>query len=95
MESGRVIERRDSAGSSAAIGDTTVTPLARSFVVRWPGGGAMWSGPVAIKVEREGRADRIPIGNVNRRILWGLRLGTAAFIATCMAHHRSRKDSNG
>jgi hypothetical protein len=95
MRGGRVIERRDSLGSPATIGDTTITPLARSWLVRWPGGGAVWSGPAAIIVEREGRTDRIPIVDVNRRILWGLRLGAVALIATWIARDRRRKDSNG
>jgi len=94
MGSGRVIEWRDSAGSPVTVGDTTVTPLARSLIARWPGGGAVWSGPAGLIVEREGRADRIPIVNVNRRILWGLRLGSVALMATWMARHRRRKDSN-
>lgn len=90
-----VIELSNSTGSPATAGDTTITPLARSVMVRWRGGGAVWSGPAAIIVERNGRTERIPIVNVNRRILWGLRLGAAvALIAIWIAHDRRRKDSN-
>jgi hypothetical protein len=86
---------RESPGAPVIVEDTRITPLASSFIVRWPGGGAVWSGPWAIIVEREGRTDRIPVANVNRRILWGLRLVAVALGATWMAHHRRRKDSNG
>ena len=95
MRHGRMIEWSDSPASPVTVGDTTVTPLARSFVVRWPGGGAVWSGPAAIVVERDGRTDRIPIMNVTRRILWGVRLSAVALVATWMAHHRRRKNSDG
>jgi hypothetical protein len=95
MRCGRVIEWTESPGSPVTVGDTTVTPLARSLIARWPGGGAVWSGAAGMIVEREGRIERMPIVNVNRRILWGLRLGAVALIATWMAHDRRRKDSNG
>lgn len=95
MRLGSVIARRDSSGIPATAGDTTITPVARSLIVRWPGGGAVWSGPAAVVVEREGRTDRIPVVNVNRRILWGLRMGTVALIAAWLARDRRRKDSNG
>lgn len=90
-----VIEWTDSTARPTKVGNSTVTPLARSLIVRWPHGGAVWSGPAAVIVEREGRADRIPIVNVNRRISWGLRIGAAALIATCLAVDRRRRYSNG
>jgi hypothetical protein len=90
-----LIERTETVGSPVTVGDATVTPLAKSFAVRWPGGGAVWSGPAAIIVEREAGTDRIPIANVSRRILWGLRLSAVALIASWMARHRRRKNSNG
>ena len=95
MRVGPVLEWRDSLGTPATVGDTTITPLARSLIARWPGGGAVWSSPTAIMVEREGRVDRVPVVNVNRRILWGLRVSAAAFIATWIVRGRGRKDSNG
>lgn len=92
MRLGSAIEWRDSPGVPATVGDTTITPLARSLTVRWPGGGAVWSGPAAIMVEREGTTDRVPIVNVNRRILWGLRVGAVALVATWLARDLRRKD---
>lgn len=87
-----VIERKEALGSPVSLGDAAITPVARSSILRWPGGGAVWSGPAAVIVEREGRTDRIPIVNVNRRILWALRASAVAFIATWMVHRRSRED---
>lgn len=94
MRRDRMIEWGHSTGSPTTIGNATVTPVARSVIARWPGGGAVWSGPAAVIVEREGTTDRIPIVNVNRGILWGLRVGAVALMATCIAFDRRRKDSN-
>jgi len=94
MRIGRVIEWTDAHANPMTIGDKTVTPVARALSVRWPGGGTVWSAPAAIIVEREGRVDRLSIADINRRILWGLRLTAAAVVASGLAHHRGRKDSN-
>ena len=91
MRIGRTIEWSESRGRPVTVGDTTVTPVARSLAVRCSRLGAVWSDPAAILVERDGRTDRIPIMNVNRRIVWGLRLGAVALIAGWMAH-RGRRD---
>ena len=94
MRLGTLVEWRESAGSARTVADMTITPLVRSVVARWPHGGVVWSGPAAVTVEREGRCDRIPIVNVNRRILWALRLSAAVLIATWIAQDRRRKESN-
>jgi len=94
MEGNRVIEWTDSTGSPVTVGSETVTPHARSVIVRWPFGAAVWSGPSAVVVEGHDRTDRIDIVNLNRRILWGLRVGAVALIA-CIAFDRRRKDSHG
>ena len=95
MRGGPIVEWKESAGSPVPVGDATITPLSRSLVLRWPGGGVAWSGPAAVLVEREGETDRVPVANVNRRIRWGLREGAVVLIATWIAHNRRRKDSNG
>ena len=89
MRGERVIEWRASSGSLAAAGEATVTPLARSLILRWPRGGAVWSGPAAIVVERDGQAHRIPVANLNGRVLWGLRgVSAVALIAMWLARNR-------
>jgi hypothetical protein len=90
-----MIERRDFVGSPVTVSDATITPLARSSIVRWPGGGAVWSRPAEILVERDGSTDRIPIRNVNGRILWGLRACVVALIAAWIVHDRRGGESNG
>jgi hypothetical protein len=94
MHAEPVIEWREARGSPMSIGDSTITPVARSLVVRWPAGGSVWSGPAAVLVERDGRTERIPIGNLNDRILWAIRVGASALIAVWIAKDRRRRKSN-
>jgi hypothetical protein len=88
-----VIELRDVRGRPVPVDNGTITPVARCLVVRWPGGGSAWSGPAAVIVEREGRTERIPIGNLNGRILWAMRAGTVILIAKWIARARGRRKS--
>jgi hypothetical protein len=76
------------------VGDSTITPVARSLVTHWPGGGSVWSGPAAIIVERDGRTERIPIANLNGRILWAMKVGAVALVAAWIVKDRKRRDSN-
>lgn len=92
---GPVVEWRAVPGSSVTVGDRTITPVARSFVARWPGGGWVWSGPAAVIVEGDGRTERVPIRNLNRRILWATRLGVAALIGGWIVKNPRRRNSNG
>ena len=94
MRSGLAIERRDAWGSPTTVGNITVTPVARSLVACWPGGGSVWSGPAAVIVEREGRAERIRIADVTGRILWAMRVGALTLIAAWTLKHRRRRRSN-
>ena len=94
MRGAPVIEWRDAWGSPMTFGDRTITPVARSLVARWPGGGLVWSGPAAVIVEREGRTERIPIANLNGRILWAMRVGAASLIAALIVKDRRRRNSN-
>jgi hypothetical protein len=45
-------------------------------------------------VERDGRAERIPIANLNGRILWAMRVGAVALVAAWIVKDRKRRDSN-
>ena len=89
-----VIEWRDARGSPMTVGNSTITLVARSLVARWPGGGSVRSRPAAVIVERDGRTERIPIANLNGRILWAIRVGAATLIAAWIAKGRGRRDSN-
>jgi len=94
MRDGIVLEWRDASGSPMSVGDSTITPVARSLVARWPSGGSVWSGPAAVIVEREGRTERIPIRNLNGRILWAMRVGAVAVIAARIVKDRRRRKSD-
>lgn len=94
MRGGPVIEWRDARGSPVTVGNRTITPVARSLVARWAGGGAVWSGPAAVIVEREGSTERISIANLNGRILWAMRVGAVALIAVWIAKGRRRRNSH-
>ena len=94
MLGGPVIEWRDARGSPMPVGNSTITPVARSLVARWPGGGSVWSGPAAVIVEREGTTERIPIGNLNGRILGAMRLGAVTLIAAWIVRDRRRRKAN-
>ena len=76
------------------VGGTIVTPLACALVVRWPGGGLVWSRPAAVLVEREGRVRRIPIVDVTRLVQAGLLgLGLALAIASLVQSMRRKEAS--
>ena len=89
-----LIQWRDAQGSPTTVGDSTITPVARSLVARWPGGGAVWSGPAAVMIERNGKPERIPVRNLNARIRWVTRAGAVALIATWIIADRRRRKSN-
>lgn len=95
MRLGTMFESQESFGTPTTAGDVTVTPIAKSFVLRWPRGGAVWSGPSRVLVERDGRTEHIPIVNINRRILWSIRAGAFALVACGILHGRRRDRSNG
>ncbi len=94
MVRGPVIEFRDSQGSPMIVGDRTITPIVKSVVARWPGGGSVWSRPAAILVEREGTTRHIPIRNLTGRIVWAMRAGAITLIAAWIAQDRRRRTSD-
>jgi len=93
MRLGNMVERQESSSTPRTVGDVTITPLAKSYVLRWPRGVVAWSGPSAVVVEREEGTEHIPIVNVNRRILWSIKAGTIALIASWILHSRKRDRS--
>ena len=94
MRDGPVIEWGEARGRPMTVGESKITPVARSLVARWPGGGSVWSGPAAVIVEREGRTERIPVANLNGRILWAMRVGALALVVAWIAKDRRRRSSN-
>ena len=94
MRTGFGMEYRDVLGSRVTVGDRQVTPVARSLIARWPGGGSVSSSPAAVIVEHDGGTERIPIRNLNRRLLWTIRAGTVGLIGAWILMHRRRRPTN-
>lgn len=94
MRWGSFVEWRAARGRPVTVGYRTITPVARSLRVRWPGGGSTWSGPDAVIVEGEGATERIPVANVNAWILGALRLGAVAVIVAAILRDRRRRESD-
>lgn len=94
MRDGPLIECRYGEARPTVLGDSTVTPVARSVVVRWPGGGAVWSAPSEVLVERAGRTERIPVEDLSGRIVWALRIGAAGLIAAWLVGNRRRRSND-
>jgi len=94
MRGGPAIEWREEPGRPTTVGNRTITPVARSFVVRWPGGGFVWSGPAAVLVDREGSSERIPIVDLDGRIRRVMRVGALTLVAAWIARSRRRRKSD-
>ena len=78
---GGAIQMTDIAGVNLSI-----TPQSQALSLRWPNGGFVWNRPVAVRVEKDGQVERVPIVDITRLaqvILWGLSglfaLGTVLF----------------
>lgn len=82
-------------GSAAKAGEYTLQPISQS--VSWIGrqAGAVWNRPLAIRVERGGAVQEIPIRDVTRialGVLWGL---TALFgLYTIKTFSKKRSKTN-
>ncbi|MEJ2707684.1 MAG: hypothetical protein P8074_08735 [Anaerolineales bacterium] len=62
-------------GKPLKFGENTITPFAKSLVIRIPGlpGGLVWNKPESVLVvNAQGGEEVIPVQNVTRRIEWAL-----------------------
>ncbi len=59
-------------GAPVKAQNLTVTPQARVLALRWGPAGFVWSRPVAVLVEQEGRVERRRIPDVTRIAQLGL-----------------------
>jgi hypothetical protein len=62
-------------GKPFKFGDNTITPFAKSLVIRIPGlpGGLVWNKPESmLVVNAQGGEEVIPVQDVTRRIEWSL-----------------------
>ena len=50
-------------------GKAVITAESRALIIRLPWGGLVWHRPVAVRVERDGRAiERIPVRDITRLV---------------------------
>jgi hypothetical protein len=89
-----VIQWATVSGDPETIGDVTITPQSQALTIRWPLGGFVWNRPVAILVEREHGAERIPITDVTRMAQWSL-LGLSIVFSTIAVLRSSRRRRDG
>ncbi len=78
-----VVQWRTIDGVSIQTPGGTVTPEARLLVVRLPFGGIAWQRPVAIRVVRDGKTERIAIQDATRRAQF--RIVAAAIVLLLVA----------
>jgi hypothetical protein len=54
------------------IGLHSITPIAQSIGLQWPGGGWLWQFPLAVEIEdkRDGTHKRLPIPDPTRIAIW-------------------------
>lgn len=67
-ENGRAFRIETVAGGPVRVGDVTVTPVAKTLIVRLPFFGFVWNRPVAALVERDGEITRLPVVDVTRLV---------------------------
>jgi hypothetical protein len=79
-----MISLRSTAGKPIPIGAVSVTPVARWWRIRWPGGGIAWTSPLEVVIEKVGTAPRIEaVPDVTRRLqvaLLAIGAGTALLL---------------
>lgn len=64
MKLREMVEWQQHTGETLVLGDVSLTPLSQALVLRTPIGGYVWNRPVAVRVERDGRLQQLPVLNV-------------------------------
>lgn len=64
-----IVEQKTRSAPPITRGDVTITPEARALVVRLPFVGFVWNRPAAVIVERDGRRERLTVGDPTRTLL--------------------------
>lgn len=65
------------AGEPITHGAVEITPQARAFLLRWPGGGFVWKWPLGVTVRKEDGVEQVPITNATRTGIFGAVAGGA------------------
>ena len=77
-------------GTPITRGTVRVTPVAGTLTVRWHRFGWVWTRPLAVLVERDGSAQRVPIPDFTRRAQVGM-LGAALVAGLATLVYRAQK----
>ncbi len=64
MKFGDVVHWQSHSGTRVTVGDVAVTPQSQALILNLPFGGYVWNRPVAVRVERGGQEQVVPILNV-------------------------------
>ncbi len=65
---GEIVRMTTQTGEPTTIGDVTVTPRSRVFVLRLPFGGFVWNRPIGVTVRRGESVEDLPIRDLTRII---------------------------
>jgi hypothetical protein len=79
-----------SPGPTVRTGDVAVTPIARRIGVHWPGGGLLWSFPVAVEIASGETVETKAIVDVTRILIIALWFGTALAVWSARGSRRKR-----
>jgi hypothetical protein len=85
------LQRSDLRGAQMPVADILLTPIARRLMVWWPGGGAVYTRPVAVEYVDGSRTRRIRIVPIQSLGFGALAaLGLAAVAASFALRHKDR-----
>ncbi len=85
-----VIRWRTTTAAPIMSGAVRATPVAGTLTVRWRRFGWVWTRPLAVLVERDGQAQRVPIPDLTRRAQAGM-LGAALAAGLAALVYRAQK----
>jgi hypothetical protein len=91
----KLIQRQTISENKIKIGDASVTPQMQSVMLGWPYGRLVWNRPIAIVLEQDNQATRIPITDITRILIGGfLGLGLFFAMATILLSFQQRRKNH-
>ena len=89
------VELRTASGPPIEAGGARLTPQSQALVIRTPIWKLVWNRPVAVLVERDGRAQRLPIVDVTRVAIVALIAGGIAGLIAVAIARGARRGARG
>ncbi len=90
---GKFISMSTSEGRAVEYGESSITPISKSLVIRFPFGGYILNRPTAIKVVQGNEEEMIPVIDVSRIALGALMSLTVFFWLISWRIARGRRGS--